>query len=1546
MPIIKDVAPEDDFRPAYEGAFTAQQRAQNEEWLRSISGGSTGAGGASPSDPAAPGAQPAAGSGETVLPMITVTPEGDGNLPEGEGFPSASGGLADLSDEEGNSLLDAAGAALSAVPAIGKDLLRGGSEAIPQVFGGIVDAIGEVDQFMQSVLPIGGARLFDEEGNFSPALVGPDGMVDAEKAGQTLFDMVTTDEADSVTGGIIRSASQFLVGFIPGMQASRAIGLGKIAAGFTAGAIADAVVMDPYEDRLSTFLNQIPALEPLVWDYLADNNSENQSQWEGRLKNAIEGAGIGATTEIGMGLIKAFKYYKAQRAANIEAPKDPRAIAVRDQQQAVAAAEIGNNVTDDMLRPLGDTSPDAPLLIEAKPDETLPVALDRLREAETRAKQMEEQGVTIARVKELMETRKRRISQGPQVPSGDTAEGLTLRKHPEVDEDGTTAIEIMQNGEVVGVAYVRQQGDEIRVDNILSHKSTREGSYNSFGTSAMRQLARQARDLFPGAEYLSGSRVGGARFGGEHVGIEAKGKETRVRLPAPSPSVSKVPSGDTMREPIDDALDELRSGAVSKARFPARPVANIVRQLGGVDPNSSLAGDLRSRGITAKSFPGLFKRGGRESLDNIPGSEHPLFMEHGRVTDDGYIDQGAFVDALEAELKGDPWRLADERQMIDEIVAPAHELEEQLSRLGIDYENMSNDAVKRRLQEIVDEQEDWIRYQEQTASRVSDEAGSRTYAELVQETDEYWSVQQIEEARQAGVDDAIIAAHTRPKVYINMARIQGAEDVKALIQTMADADAAHIKDKTRGVVSNDQTIKESSQEFRDLNDLIGRKPGPMNAAQAVAARRILASSAEQVQQLAKIAASPNAGQADLYNFRRALSVHAAIQAEVIGARTETARALQSWSIPIGASKARTDAISELIKTNTGKDLQKLANAMSNLNSEAGINAMARQTVALGVQDALFSVYVNGLLYGPKTHVVNAMSNAAVALYAIPERYAAAGFSNAFGRGDIAMGEASAMAYGMLEGARDGVRLMVAGPKAAGVENLGEMWEMFGKQEARPNPISGAAFGMDPNNPMYRGLDVMGSVLSLPGTFLERADLFFKSLNYRMELHAQAYREAAQSGLEGKEFAEKVADTLANPPAHLVEQANKMALINTFTNPLGEAGRYMQMGITKTGLRWFMPFVRTPTNIMKYTFARTPLAYASAGIRADIAAGGARAAQAHARVAMGTMLMMTFAGSAIDGHMTGGGPLDHKLNKAWRAAGNQPYSVKIGDRWYAYNRLDPLGMMLGMAADLAEISTSPKGEGDEAMIFAAGITAFAQNMLSKTYAQGAFELAAALDPRNPAGDPSDLMVKQVGGLVPFSSLLRQTAQFLDPEVREARDTVVDENGEVDEIASFLNRLVNNSKRGIPGLSDTLPPVRDLFGEPLSNESGIGWAWDMVIPISSKAAETDPVAKAIVDNEVKVDRPDRKVAGVQLDAEQYDELQTIAGPMVRQALEGLISSPGFKNLSTGPDGMQAQVIKRTVQQMHETARNMLLMRDPKLRETRMNKMRKTQNLLLGN
>lgn len=1274
---------------------------------------------------------------------------------------------------------------------VSKDGAKGLTEAPAQSVGGVIDAVGEMDQAMQELIPIGGAQLFNDKGEFDPSLISHDQMQIAEKAGNDLFAMVAPDKADTITGGFVRSTAQFLTAFLP---ASRAVaGLKTMRGGFVmaetaAGAFADMVAFDPDEDRLSTWLNQVPALAGIVPDYLADTSSENGATWENRMKNAIEGAGLGLFTG---GLLGAFKYYKAQRTAKaLNTTPEPVGAAVdaaKDALKASSREELVQDVPDEALRGLGDSN--APLLVEAPETETAKEAFTRLDAARVRAAKSDKDLAALNQVNAIRE-----------------------------------------------------------------------------------------------------------KFAAKAAAVD--------------------------RDPMDEMLDSLRSNAPLNAKIPKRPVAEIVKSLGGVDPNSSLAGDLRSRGITAKAFPGLFRKEGRGALDNIPASEHDIFNSRNLQGDDGNIPQQAFIDGLEAELKGDAWRTPENQQVFDDLISPLDDLEQHLDSLGINYSNMGNQAIKDRLTQIADEE---------TAFKISQEepglfASPRTADDLA-----------AEDALKAPESVDGVAVPPKNKIYINTARVNSAEDVRQLLQEMADLDAKNITDKTRGVVSNEQTIKESSQEYRDINDLIGRPPGPMNAAKATAARRLLASSGEQLIQLAKKAESPGATPADLYAFRRSMAVHYAIQSEVVAARTETARALQAWSIPIGATKARSQAIAELIQQGGGADgIQTTAKLIAGMaDNPVGMNTIVKETGRAKFGKALYQVWINGLLSSPKTHAANMLSNSVVALWSVPERYMAAGVSKAFYAGEIDAGEATSLAFGMMKGVRDGIRVAWLGKRAAEKSDLADVAGAFVRNESEhPNAISAEAFGLDPAGGFGWGVDMMSKIINVPGSALGKEDEFFKTMGYRMELNAQAHRIASSEGLTGKAHAERMQDVLSNPPENIKAEALDIAHYNTFTNALGAGARQALGGIAKTpylgtAFKVVMPFVKTPTNILKYTFARTPLAYMAGSVQADIKAGGARAAQAHARVALGSMLMMTVYDMTSEGTFTGRGPEDKQQRAMWMK-NNQPYSVRFNGRFYAYNRMDPIGMMIGLGADTAEILANAHQD-DSEQLLAAVVTSLANNLSSKTYMNGVFSFMAAADPNNPMSDMGDYIANQASGLVPYSSFLRNAQSAVDPMARDGRNVVYDETDmEVDETATYLDGLISKIRKGIPGLSDELPLMRDIWGEPITKASGIGWAWDAVSPIASRADDPDPAIQVMIDNKIEVSFPPRMVNGVKLTADQYSDFSEDAGRMAKESVFDLINSAGFDKLSDGPDGMKAEMIKDRINSSREYAKGLLERKYPELRE----------------
>jgi len=109
--------------------------------------------------------------------------------------------------------------------------------------------------------------------------------------------------------------------------------------------------MDPHQARLATMLNEVPVLKAIVPDYMADNNPENESAWEGRMKNAIEGMGIGLAAEGVLKLVKAYKVSSvAAKAAKATDGTPEEAVKAMGEALDAKAAAV-----DELVQPIQET---------------------------------------------------------------------------------------------------------------------------------------------------------------------------------------------------------------------------------------------------------------------------------------------------------------------------------------------------------------------------------------------------------------------------------------------------------------------------------------------------------------------------------------------------------------------------------------------------------------------------------------------------------------------------------------------------------------------------------------------------------------------------------------------------------------------------------------------------------------------------------------------------------------------------------------------------------------------------------------------------------------------------------------------------------------------------------------------------------------------------------------------------------------------------------------------------------------------------------------
>jgi hypothetical protein len=345
------------------------------------------------------------------------------------------------------------------------------------------------------------------------------------------------------------------------------------------------------------------------------------------------------------------------------------------------------------------------------------------------------------------------------------------------------------------------------------------------------------------------------------------------------------------------------------------------------------------------------------------------------------------------------------------------------------------------------------------------------------------------------------------------------------MQNMADGYRGELDAARRGKQTF-QDIQLSAEQEDAWKILSERRTGePLSAEQSLAARNLWSSSGQKLSELAELATQAPTEE-DLFAFRKMVEVHRAIQNEVVAARTETARALASWRIPSGPKELQLREMAEVLDGMGGREAARdLAGRISKL-SQAGMTTELEKLVeksALAItRESVQEAWVMALLSSPKTHLVNMMSNATVALGEVFERAVAGRIGAILGdETGVAAGESLSMLNGLIGGTKDALRL------AGKAFRMNEGGGWAGKIDLPHEPaISAENWRLAKDGAFGKVVDVLGNAVRIPGRALLAEDEFFKAVGYRAELHAQAYREAAREAAAGKIGKEQIRERMA------------------------------------------------------------------------------------------------------------------------------------------------------------------------------------------------------------------------------------------------------------------------------------------------------------------------------------------------------------------------------------------------------------------------------------
>lgn len=815
-----------------------------------------------------------------------------------------------------------------------------------------------------------------------------------------------------------------------------------------------------------------------------------------------------------------------------------------------------------------------------------------------------------------------------------------------------------------------------------------------------------------------------------------------------------------------------------------------------------------------------------------------------------------------------------------------------------------------------------------------------------------------------------------PTQRFNLDRIDSPETLKAALDAITTVGEGAIKKARVHEVYDFGKVVKEAQEFTDI---VGTKPSDFLAvlahdaktaerqvARMRAYRMMMVDSVDRAAELADKALTMK-GTAEGQRLA-AQAVHAAnlatqVTAMVKGIESGVARTLGANRMAARSSKVVAnwdlEALAKQMESGAyHADDEMLMLVLKNLKGNPkGFNRFMEKTAGGKIRDAYTTWLYNAMLSNPTTWVANTISNIAMAHYGPIERALAGAVHGASptaaARSAVQMkDEYVGMYMGLMDSFKAAGKAMKTGVSILDPKNGTKM----GPDGSAVDGLSSRALGFTKDiysptgelistthTPVLSMLtDAISSVVNIPSKMLQGGDELTKQVVYRGFLYSQAAQAARTRGLTGKSFNEFVADQMERGFADggnlkAVGAAENKAGLQaareaTFTQDLEYGISRWVQGMSNDSLiaRHVVPFVRTPVNIFRFSWKHTPLLNAfEEGVRRDWKLGGEARAKVYAQMTTGAAMWSAAGFMAYNGMITGSAPLDPELRKAKEATGWKEYSLKVGDKYYQLNRLDPFATFLGVAADFSTL-TAHVGQNELDKIGYGMVLAMGKNLTSKTYMQGVMNLFNAVGDlysgRSSYG--MDAWVhRTIGSIIVPSGVNRLKGEF-DDSLREVR--------------SVLDAV----KSRLPGYSKDVPPVRNILGEVV--EAPKSWGPDMLSPIGVTTQKHDKVYDKLAEMMLEVNSPigrlDPTLPGTKIDLREvklangrnaYDRMQEILWQSgVKKQLEKLFDSPGFQKAGTGSldfaraPGTKLHMTNSILSQYRENARNRLLAENPEL------------------
>lgn len=500
-----------------------------------------------------------------------------------------------------------------------------------------------------------------------------------------------------------------------------------------------------------------------------------------------------------------------------------------------------------------------------------------------------------------------------------------------------------------------------------------------------------------------------------------------------------------------------------------------------------------------------------------------------------------------------------------------------------------------------------------------------------------------------------------------------------------------------------------------------------------------------------------------------------LQARKIGADPKTASSIDSLLESIRKTGAEAD---DIIEASKGVDFT---------NPEA-VAAFYRKFVKPKASDWIDLIRYNSMLSSPTTHLVNIMSNFVNTGIVAPIEKTVSGLVDAtrsaiFGtqRTHFA-GEGLAYAKGYYSNLRTASQ---------------KFWDAFGQKTLSGN-IDTRSIPMALEGTKARKIE---NVLAIPSRLLEAADQFAVSL---VESGAESgLKFKAARGVDVGDIAQKSSEEAAyrlyRQRIGSRDEGYLLGALETLPGAILE-WRNSKNPFTRNLFKWTFPFVNTGTQLFKQGVEYSPLGLATL-------AGNPAKVEQLTKAAIGTATAIAIATLVEGDKITWAEPTDTEQKNAFRAAGMQPYSVKIGDTWVQYSKLPPvLAWNFALVAAVKDSNANQKIDDSTADKILSIASKYLTFFTDQSYMKQVGSIVNASK-----GDEfalTNFATSFPQQLIPFRGLMSWIERAIDPVQRQA-----------DPEGTDLERSLQTMMAQIPGLANLVPPRMGPDGQPVENQNRI-------------------------------------------------------------------------------------------------------------------------------